>query len=72
MVIRSCKVQTDVKSNLYASLDIIPKIGTNWSKPQSNDAQNGLLHHQISPKWSETVKNYRKWVKNFKIFNFFL
>ena len=33
MVIRSCKVQMDVKPNLYASLDIIPKIGTNGSKP---------------------------------------
>ena len=71
MVIRSCKVQMDVKPNLYASLDIIPKINTNMSKPWSKDAQNGLLHHKISqngPKWSETVKNYRKWVKNFKKF----
>ena len=60
---------TDVKPNIYASLDIIPEIGTNGSKPWSNHAQNGLLHHQISsngPKWLEMVKNYRKWVKNFK------
>ena len=28
MVIRSCKVQTDVRPNKYASLDIIPEIGT--------------------------------------------
>ena len=60
---------TDVKPNLYASLDIIPEIGTNGSKPRSNRAKNELLHNQISsngPKWSEMVKNYRKWVKNFK------
>ena len=66
MVIRSCKVQMDFKPNLYASLDIIPKIGTNGSKPRSNCDLNRLLHHQISPngpKWLETVKNYRKWVK---------
>ena len=71
MVIRSCKVPTDVKPNLYASLDIIPEIGMNGSKPQSNRAQNGLLHHQISskgPKWPEMVKKYKKWVKNFKKF----
>ena len=72
MVIRSCKVQMDVKPNLYASLDIIPEIDTNGSKPWSNRAQNGLLHHQISPKWSETAPNYRKWVKNFKNFKKFL
>ena len=28
-------MQTDVKSNLYASLDIIPEIGMNGSKQQS-------------------------------------
>ena len=69
MVIRSCKVQTDVKPNLYVSLDIILEIGMNGSKPWSNHPQNGLLHHQISsngPKWSEMVKNYRKWVNNLK------
>ena len=65
-------MQMDVKPNLYDSLDIIPKIGMNGSKPRSNDAQKGLLHHQISPKWSETVQKYRKWVQNFKNFNFFL
>ena len=64
-------MQMDVKPNLYANLDIIPTVGMNGSKPQSNYTQNGLLHHQISsngPKWSETVKNYRKWVKISKIF----
>ena len=71
MVIRSCKVQMDVKPNLYTNLDIIPKIGMNGSKPRSNCTQNRLIQHQISsngPKWSEMVKNYRKWVKNFKKF----
>ena len=68
MVIRSCKVQMDVKPNLYASLDIIPEIDMNESKPQSNHAQNRLLHYQISPKWSETSQDYRKWVKKFKNF----
>ena len=58
----------DVKPNLYASLDIITEIDMNGSKPRSNRAQNGLLHHQISPKWLETIQNYRKWVKYFKIF----
>ena len=33
MVIRACKVKTDVKPNLYASLDIIPKIDMKRSKP---------------------------------------
>ena len=61
----------DVKPNLDANLDIIPEIGMNGSKPWLNYAQNRLLHHQISsngPKWSEMVKTYRKWVKNFKKF----
>ena len=64
-------MQMDVKPNLYASLDIIPKIGMNGSKPRSNHTQNGFLQHQISsngPKWSEMVKNYRKWVKISKNF----
>ena len=63
MVIRLCKVQTDVKPNLNASLDIIPEIGMNGSKTQSNYTQNGLLLGSNGPKWLETVKNYRKWVK---------
>ena len=64
-------MQVDVKSNLYASLDIIPKSKRMGQNHGQNNAQNGLLHHQISPKrskWSETVQNYRKWVKNFKKF----
>ena len=59
----------DVEPNLNASLDIIPEIGMNGSKPLSNLTQNGHLQHQISsngPKWSKMVKNYRKRVKNFK------
>ena len=58
--------------DLYASLDIILEIGTNGSKTRSNHTQNGLLQHQISsngPKWLETVKNYRKWVKISKFFD---
>ena len=31
MVIRSCKMQTVMKPNLYASLDMIPEIGMNGS-----------------------------------------
>ena len=60
----------DMKPNLNASLDIIPEIVTNGSKPWSKRTQNGFLKHQISsngPKWSETVKNYIKWVKISKI-----
>ena len=60
MVIKSCKMKTDVKPNLYANLDIIPIVGMNGSKPQSNHTQNGLLHHQISsngPKWSKTIES---------------
>ena len=52
--------------NLYPNLDMIPLIDTNGSKSRSNHTQNGLLQHYISPngpKWSEMVKNYRKWVK---------
>ena len=63
---------TDVKPNLYASLDIIPEIGTNGSKPWPNQTENRLLQHQISsnsPKRSETVKNYKKWVKISKHFS---
>ena len=61
----------DVKPNLNSSLDIIHEIGMNGSNPWSNRTQNGFLQHQISsndPKWSETVKNYRKWVKFLKLF----
>ena len=71
MVIRTCKVQMDVKPNLYGSLYIIPKIDTNGSKPGQivlkTDSyiiklfQNGL-------KWLKKVQNYRKWVKKFKNF----
>ena len=71
MVIRSCKVQTDVKPNLYASLDIISEIGMNGLKPQSNDTQNGLLHHQISPKQSKMVRNGKKLQKVGKKFQNF-
>ena len=46
--------------NLYASLDIILEIGTNRSKPWSNNAQNRLLDHQISPKQSKMVRNDKK------------
>ena len=56
----SCKVQTDVKPNLYATLDIIPEIGMNESKPWSNRAQNQLLRHQISSKQSKKVRNGQK------------
>ena len=52
-----------VKPNLYASLDIISEIGMNKSKPQSNGTQNGLLHHQISPKRCRMVKNDKKLLK---------
>ena len=51
-------MKTDVKPNLYASLDIIPEEGMKKSKPRSNRTQNGFLQHQISsnsPKWSETI-----------------
>ena len=57
--------------NLYASLDMIPVIDMNGSKSRPNRTQNGLLQHHISPngpKWSETVKKYRKWVKISKRF----
>ena len=69
MAIRSCKMQTNVKPSLYASLDIIHKIGMNGTKPQSRRLK--MDSHiiklvQNGPKWSETVQNYRKWVKNFK------
>ena len=67
MFIRSCKVKMDVKSNLYASLDIIPEIGTNGSKPLKMDSYI-IKSIQNSPKWSKTVQNYRKGVKNFKFF----
>ena len=60
MVIRSCKVPMDVKPNLYVSLDIIPEIGMNGSKPQSNRAENELLHHQLSSKQSKMVRNGQK------------
>ena len=60
MAIRLCKVQTDVKPNLYAILDIIHAVGMNESKPRSNTTQNGLLQNQISsngPKWSKTIES---------------
>ena len=75
MVIRSCKVQKDVKSNLYDNLDIIPEIGTNgskpWSKQRSKWTPTSKKLVQNGPKWSETVQNYRKGVKIFKNLNFF-
>ena len=53
-------MQMDVKPNLYASLDIIPAVSMNGSKPWSNRTQNGFLQHQISsngPKWSKTIES---------------
>ena len=54
MVIRSCKMHMDVKSNLYASLDIIPKSGTNGSKQCSKQCS----------KWTPTSSNQSKMVRN--------
>ena len=59
MDIRLCKVKIDVQPNLNASLDIIPEIGMNRSKPWSSHTQNRLLQHQISsngPKQLEMKK----------------
>ena len=53
-------MQTDVKPNLYANLDIILAVGMNISKPWSNHTPNGLLHHQIGSngsKWSKTIES---------------
>ena len=50
----------DVKPNLYASLDIIPVVGTKISNPWSNCTQNGFLQHKISsndPKWPKTIES---------------
>ena len=43
----------------------------NGSKPQSNGTQNGLLHHQISPKRSKMVRNGQKLQKVGKKFQKF-
>ena len=67
-VIRSCKMQMEVKPNLYASLNIIPKIDMNGSKQW-------LKRHS---KWSPTSyiskkrSNTRKRGKNFQKFEKFL
>ena len=53
-------MQTDVKPNLYAILDIIPAVIMNGSKPWSNHTQNGFLQHKISsnsPKQSKTIES---------------
>ena len=56
-------MQMDVKPNLYASLDIIPEIGMDRSKPWSNHGPTTLKTDsyiiklvQNGPKWSEMVK----------------
>ena len=61
--------------NLYASLDMIPEIGTNGSIQRLNDTKKGPLHHELCQKRSKMVRNcqnYRKWGKNFQIFENFL
>ena len=62
-------MQMMVKPNLYASLDMIPQIGTNrstqWSKQHSKRSPTSYIS-QNDPKGSETVQNYRKGVKIFK------
>ena len=53
-------MKTDVKPNLYGSLDIIPAVGTNGSKPRSKRTQNGFLQHKISSngqKQSKTIES---------------
>ena len=57
-------MQVDVKPNLYASLDIIPAIGANGSKPRSNRTQNGFLQHQISSNGPKIVKKKSKTIES--------
>ena len=54
MVIRSSKMQMDVKSNLYSSLDIIPESDTNKSKQWSKQRS----------KWTPTSSDQSKMVRN--------
>ena len=73
MVIRSCKMHTDMKSNLYVSLDIIPERGTNgskqWSKrcskrtPTSSDQSKTVQNGQKRFKTIERGKNFQNFQK---------
>ena len=49
--------------NLYASIDVIPEIGTNGSKPQRECTKTGsymtTILVQNNPKWSIKNPNYR-------------
>ena len=68
-------MKTDMKPNLYASLDMIPKIGTNgskqWSKRHSKWSPTSYISQKRS-KGSEMVQNYRKGCKNFQKIEKFL
>ena len=61
-------MQTGVKPNIYATLNIIPEIGTNgstqWSKRHSKRSPTSYIS-KSGPKRLETVQNYRKGGKNF-------
>ena len=63
MVIRLCKMKTNVKPKLYVSLDIIPAISMNGTKPWSKPYSKWIPTTSNYLKRSKTVKNYRKWVK---------
>ena len=68
-------MQTVMKPNLYASLDMIPEIGMNDQSNGWNDTQKGLLHHELGQKRYKIIRNgpnYRKGGKKFQKFEKFL
>ena len=69
MVIRSCKMYMDVKSNLYASLDIIPESGMNESKQWSKQCSKRTPTLSYQTKMVRNGPKLQKGGKNFQIFS---
>ena len=59
-------MQTVMKPNLYAILDMIPEIDTNGSIQRLKQCSKGSPTSKISPKELETVQTIEKGVKFFK------
>ena len=65
-------MQTELKYNLYASLNIIPEIDINGSKQWFKRCSKRSSTSQIMSKMVRKYRNYRKGGKNFQKFEKFL
>ena len=75
MLIWSYKMKMMMKPNLYASLDMIPEIGTNRSIQRLKTTLKKVFYNtnyvKNGPKWLGNVETIGKRVKSFKYLKIF-